>query len=130
MQRIPSGFSAVILAGIWINASEFFRNEFLLKHLWVSHYQSMGLVFPSGPMNGMIWGIWGGMFALAIYVISRKFYLLHTTLIAWLTGFVLMWAVIWNLSVLPAAILLYAIPLSLLECGVGAYICRRISPPA
>jgi uncharacterized protein YybS (DUF2232 family) len=43
-------------------------------------------------------------------------------------AFVLMWVVAWNLNVLPAGILLYAVPLSLLEALVGAYICRKMSP--
>ncbi len=44
-------------------------------------------------------------------------------------AFVLMWVVAWNLNVLPIAILLYAVPLSLLESFIGSYICMKISPP-
>jgi predicted neutral ceramidase superfamily lipid hydrolase len=119
---------AVILTGIWVNASEFFRNEVLLKKNWIDHYRSLGMTFPSVPQNGMIWVAWGFLFAIAIYIISRKFNLIQTTLVSWFMAFVLMWVVTWNLNVLPSAILIYAVPLSLLEAFIGSYICRKISP--
>ena len=119
---------AVILTGIWVNASEFFRNEVLLKTYWINHYRSLGMTFPSEPLNGMIWVAWGFLFAIAIYVISRKFNLIQTTLISWFMAFVLMWVVTWNLNVLPSAILIYAVPLSLLEAFIGSYICIKMSP--
>ena len=118
----------IIIAGIWINASEFFRNEILLKSYWAGHYQTLGLTFPSEPINGMVWVLWGFLFAVAIFIFSGKFNLLHTTLLSWFVGFVLMWLVTWNLSVLPISILIYAIPLSLLEAFVGAYICIKMVP--
>ena len=37
-------------------------------------------------------------------------------------SFVLMWLVIGNLEVLPFKILLFAIPLSILECYIAAWI--------
>jgi predicted neutral ceramidase superfamily lipid hydrolase len=119
---------AIILTGIWVNASEFFRNEVLLKTYWINHYRSLGMTFPSEPLNGMIWVVWGFLFAIAIYVISRKFNLIQTTLISWFMAFVLMWVVTWNLNVLPSAILIYAVPLSLLEAFIGSYICIKMSP--
>ena len=119
---------AVVLSGIWVNASDFFRNEDLLKRYWVDHYQSLGMTFPSEPQNGMVWVAWGFLFAIAIYLISRKFNLIQTTLISWFMAFVLMWVVTWNLNILPSAILIYAVPLSLLEAFIGSYICRKMSP--
>jgi len=118
----------VILTGIWVNASEFFRNEVLLKKYWVDHYQLLGMTFPSEPKNGMVWVAWGFLFAIAIYLISRKFNLIQTTLISWFMAFVLMWLVTWNLNVLPSVILIYAVPLSLLEAFIGSYICKKTSP--
>ena len=38
MQRYR-GIRTVLFAGIWINTSEFVRNELLLKSYWVEHYQ-------------------------------------------------------------------------------------------
>ncbi len=114
---------AVLVTGLWVNTSEFFRNEFLLKNAWVAHYQSLGMVFPSAPLNAAVWVGWGFLLSISIYVISRKFSIVQTALIVWFMGFVLMWVVVWNLNVLPRAILRYAIPLSLVEVFVGSYIC-------
>ncbi|MBU1214125.1 MAG: hypothetical protein KKF58_02710 [Gammaproteobacteria bacterium] len=120
---------AVMAAGTWINASEFFRNEVLIKDLWAEHYRSLGLAFPSAPVNGMLWMLWGFVFAAMILAVSRRFDLLQTTLICWLMAFVLMWIVIWNLLVMPAGLLTFALPLSLLEVFIAAYLCMKLSPP-
>lgn len=119
---------AIILAGIWINASEFLRNQLLFNRYWVEHYQALGLTFPSAPLNGIVWVIWGFVFAGTLYVISRRFSLLETTLLGWVMAFFMMWLVTWNLSVLPLPLLIYAVPLSLLEAFVGAYLCDRLAP--
>ena len=117
---------AVILATAWISSSEFVRNQFLLSSYWTAHYREMGLVFPARPLNGAIWGLWSMMLAVCIFILSRKFSLISTTLIAWIMGFVMMWLVIGNLSVLPCGILVYAIPLSLLEALVATVIVRQL----
>jgi len=116
----------ILLATIWISISEFVRNELLLKSFWVDHYQKLGLVFPSEPINGAVWGLWSLLFAISIFIISKKFSLIETTLLSWLVGFVLMWVVIGNLNVLPYGILIYAIPLSLLEAFVAALIIKKL----
>jgi len=119
---------AVAVTGFWINASEFLRNEVLVKSYWLEHYRSLGMPFPSELVNGMVWMGWGFLFALAIFFVSRKFNLLQTAILCWLMVFVLMWIVAWNLSVLPLGLLIYAIPLSLLEAFVGAYLCKKFAP--
>ena len=120
---------AVVTTGLWINLSEFLRNALLLHSRWVEHYQSLGLIFPNSPMNVGVWLVWGFVFAMAIYAVSRKFGLISTALICWLTGFVLMWIVIGNLGMLPRGLLVYAIPLSLFECILAAFLCLKLSPP-
>jgi hypothetical protein len=117
----------ILLAAIWISISEFVRNELLLKSFWVEHYQKLRLVFPSEPINGSVWGLWSLLFAISIFIISKKFSLIETTFISWLVGFVLMWVVIGNLNVLPYGILIYAVPLSLLEAFVAALIIKKQS---
>lgn len=117
----------VLIAGIWISLSEFFRNEFLLKEFWTEHYSSLGLAFPSAPINGAVWGIWSFIFAFLIYIVLKKFNLIQSIMISWLAGFVLMWLVTGNMLVLPFGILFYAIPLSILETAVAALFIKRIS---
>lgn len=116
----------ILLTTIWISLSEVFRNTFLLHNYWIEHYQKMGKVFPEQPINGMIWGIWALCFAIAIFIFSKKFNLLQTTLLAWFVGFVFMWLVIENLGVLPFGILLYAVPLSILEAFVASFLTHKM----
>jgi hypothetical protein len=119
---------AVVAAGIWINASEFVRNQVLLLGRWKDHYASLGLTFPTEPKNAAMWVVWGFVFAGVTFAVSRRFGLGATTLIGWTTAFLMMWLVTWNLSVLPLAILWFAVPLSVLEAFVAAYICRKLAP--
>jgi hypothetical protein len=115
----------VLLATIWISISEFVRNEFLVKSYWTEHYKKLGLVFPSEPINGAVWGIWSLLFAIAIFIISKKYSLMQTTLLSWFVGFVFMWVVIGNLGVLPDGLLYIAIPLSILEAFLAAFIIKK-----
>ena len=116
----------ILIATIWISISEFVRNEFLLKTYWSDHYESMGLIFPSEPINGAIWGLWSLCFAISIYIIAQKFTLTQTTFIAWFVGFVLMWLVTGNMNVLPFEILPFAIPLSILEAFLASLIVKKV----
>lgn len=121
-------FLAVLVAGVWINISEFVRNELLLKSYWTEHYESLGLSFPGEAINGAVWGIWAYLFAIAIAALSRKFSFGGTFLWAWIMGFVMMWLVTGNMLVLPLSILPYAIPLSLLETGLALWLILKIDP--
>jgi hypothetical protein len=127
MKSLKTTLLPVLLATIWISVSEFFRNEFLLKSYWTEHYEQMGLVFPSEPINGAIWGLWSLLFAVAILIILKRFSLWETIFLSWFVAFVLMWVVTGNMGVLPLGILIYAVPLSLLETFVAAFIIRKIA---
>jgi len=126
MKILKSTILPILLATIWISISEFARNEFLVKSYWTDHYKKLGLIFPSEPVNGAIWGVWSLLFAIAIFIISKKFTLWQTTLLSWFVGFVMMWVVIGNLGVLPYGLLLYAIPSSFLEAFVAVLIIKKI----
>jgi hypothetical protein len=117
----------IFAAAVWISISEFVRNEFILKAYWTAHYEKLGLLFPSEPVNGALWGLWSLLFAAAVFVLNKKMSLLHTFLFSWFIGFVLMWVVIGNLGVLPFGILPAAVPLSLLEAFGAAWIVRSLS---
>lgn len=126
MKTIKKTILPILIATIWISISEFVRNEFLLKSFWTDHYESMGLNFPSEPINGIIWGIWSLCFAISIYIFAKKFTLIQTAFIAWFVGFVFMWLVIGNLNVLPFGILPFAIPLSILEAFLASLIVKKV----
>ncbi len=116
----------VFLAFLWITVSEFVRNELLFKSYWVEHYEKLGIVFPSAPANGAVWGLWSLLLAVLIYILAKKFSYVQTCLLVWFAGFVLMWVVIGNLNVLPYGLLAFAIPLSLLEVFVAGWIVRKL----
>ena len=116
----------VFLATIWISISEFARNQILFKSFWTEHYSRLGLVFPTEPVNGVMWGVWSLLFAIAIFIISKKFNLWQTTFLSWFVGFVLMWVVIGNMGVLPFGLLVFAVPLSLLEAFLAAWIVKKV----
>lgn len=115
----------VLVATLWISGSEFFRNEILLKSYWANHYAGLGMTFPSEPINGAMWGLWSLMLAISISVLIQRFTLLKSILLAWFMGFAMMWVVIGNMGVLPLGILVYAIPLSLLEVSVAGFILKK-----
>ncbi len=120
---------AVMLAGVWVSLCEFARNQVLLSPQWQEHYRDMGLVFPAQPVNAMLWAGWAFLLAGTVFAISRRFGLWQTTFLAWVMAFVMMWVVIWNLSVLPLGILPIAVPFSLIEAFGAAFICRRLARP-
>lgn len=126
MKTLKKIILPILLAGIWINLSEFFRNEVLVKKLWISHYNEMGLEFPAQPVNGIVWMLWGFLIAIAIFILSKKFTLWQTTLLSWFMAFGILWVVMWNLLVLPKGLLLYAIPLSFVEVLVATLICKLL----
>ena len=118
---------ATLAVFVWISGTLFLRNEILLKEYWINHYAQMGLTFPSEPINGVVWVIWSLLFAFAIIIFSKKFTLTNTALISWFTGFVLVEIVVGNLGVLPFGILVYAIPMSLVEVFVAALLAKKIT---
>lgn len=117
---------AILLAGVWISLSEFFRNNFLIHDLWIAHYQKLGIRFQSQKINNRIWVVWGIMLAVAVFFISRKFTLLQTTFLTLFIAFIMMWTVVGNLTVLPYGILVYAAPLSLLEVFIATLIINGV----
>jgi hypothetical protein len=122
MKFLRSTILPILLATIWISISEFLRNQYVLKSSWTDHYTSLGLTFPAEPVNGAMWGVWSLLFSITIFAISRKFNLMQTTFLSWFTGFVLMWVVLWNMSVFPVGILWIAVPLSFLEAFLASFI--------
>ncbi len=117
---------AIVVAGLWITASEFIRNELVFKSYWTGHYANLGLKFATVPVNGILWTVWSFVFAAVIAKLLTKFTFLETVGYAWLAGFVLMWISLYNLQVLPRGLLYFALPLSLLEVAVAAYLVHRI----
>lgn len=117
---------ATLAAGVWINVSEFLRNEILFKGHWLAKYETLGLEFPSAPVNGALWGLWGFIFAGCIVAVRRQSTFAGTVALCWTLGFALMWIVIGNLNVLPLTLLPIAVPWSLAEVALAVVIAQSI----
>lgn len=117
----------ITVTGIWIGISEFVRNEFLFKSYWVEHYESLGLTFETLPVNGVLWVAWSLFLAFLIYTLLQKFSFKETTLLAWLSAFVMMWITGFNLQVLPVSLLIFAVPLSILEVLIAGWIIQKLT---
>ncbi|RAP30748.1 hypothetical protein DID78_02245 [Candidatus Marinamargulisbacteria bacterium SCGC AG-343-D04] len=117
---------AVFLSGLWMNLSEFVRNELLFKSIWIDGFQAIGLSFPSAPINGALWVLWSFIFVAILVLLIQKFSLLSSTLISWTLGFLLMWLGLGNLGILPQGLLWVAVPWSFVEVYIAALIGQRV----
>ena len=68
MKNLKKTILPILLTGIWINVSETIRWIFFAESYWIAHYQQLGIVFPTGPIRGLIRMIWGFMFATTIFI--------------------------------------------------------------
>lgn len=125
MKNVKRILVPIFIVGLWINISETIRWIFLIEPYWIEKYKQLNIVFPDETINMIVWMIWGFFFATTIFIMSRKFSLLQTTIFSWFVAFAMMWVVVWNVGVLPTGMLWFNVPLSLLEAFVGAYICTR-----
>lgn len=122
MQLYNETMKKILLAGLWVTFSEFLRNELLFKFYWVDHFDSLGLRFETLPLNGVLWMVWS---FLLVYV-SREFLSVFKfwkgLFLVWIMGFLMMWITIYNLQVLPVALLFFALPWSFVELYVAGTI--------
>ena len=125
MRIIKKIILPILITGIWINISETVRWMFLVESYWLEKYQVLNLTFPNETINMIAWMLWGFFNATVIFILSKKYNLLQTTVLSWFVAFVMMWVIVWNIGVLPTGMLWFNVPLSLLETFIGAYICIR-----
>lgn len=118
----------LLLSGLWITFSEFLRNEILFKYYWVDHFNTLSLQFETLPFNGILWMIWSFMLAYIIFVLLQKFSFQETLLLTWLSAFVMMRITIYNLQTLPVSLLIFAVPLSIIEIIIAGLIIKKFTP--
>lgn len=73
---------AILAAGIWMNLSEFVRNELLVRELWINGFSAIGLSFPSDPVNGAVWGVWTFIFVTVLVLLTRTLGVIRSTLMS------------------------------------------------
>ena len=116
----------ILLVAVWINFSETIRWMLYSKSKFEALYQSKGLKPPAGPINMMLWMIWGVIIASFIFVLAKRLSLMQATLLSWLAAFVTTWIIMWNFGVLPLGILRVVVPLSLFEIFIAALISVKL----
>ncbi len=124
-KKTPNPRLAILLAGVWINACEFVRNEWLLRSHWEEHFRSLGREFPSTHLNAGLWVAWGFALSALLGAMLRHTEPRKALFLGWCFAFPMMWIVTWNLGVLPLSILPFAIPLSWIEIGGAGWLLRR-----
>jgi hypothetical protein len=118
----------VVLLGVWINLSETVRWILYSKPQFDALFRSKGLEVPNQPINGILWMIWGFIIAFLVFILSRKFTVVQTTLITWLAVFVTVWIALWNSAVLPLEMLPVVVPLSLVNIFIATLIAKKLQP--
>jgi hypothetical protein len=70
-------------------------------------------------------GCLGFLLAYVLYELLQKFSLKKSIIFTWIPSFLMMWIVIFNLQTLPLDILIFAVPLSLLEIFIAGIIINK-----
>ena len=117
----------ILLVSLWINVYETLRWMLFAKPDIDRYFKTANIVLPNGVINNILWLIWGIIIAVIIFIISKKFKVLQTTFIVWITVYVMHWIALWNFAVLPINILLLAVPLTFINVFVGALICAKFN---
>ena len=114
----------ILLVSLWVNIFETLRWMLFAKPDIDMHFKAANLVLPDEPVNNLLWLIWGIIIAVMIFIVSKKFKVLQTTFIVWITVYVMHWIALWNMAVLPINILWLAVPLTFINVLVGALISK------
>ena len=125
MENLKKAIWKILLVSIWINIFETLRWMLFAKPEIDMHFKAANLVLPNEPINNLLWLIWGIIIAVMIFIVSKKFKVLQTTFIVWITVYVMHWIALWNMAVLPINILWLAVPLTFINVLVGAVICTK-----
>lgn len=125
MANFKKAFWQILLISLWINIFETLRWILFAKPSIDMHFKAVNLVLPNEPLNDILWLTWGIIIAIIIFIISKKYNVLQTTFIVWITVYVMHWITLFNYSLLPINILLFAAPLTFINAFVVAFICKK-----
>lgn len=124
-----------LLTSIWINASEVFRYFVLIRPKIQSFFQGKKDVAEMDWVIFSIWGLWDTLLTAALVFIfwlclqtfgSGKKTTLLSGIVVWAVVFVVFWVANANMGLSSWDLLLIALPFSLFEMLVGAWIASRL----
>lgn len=124
MKNYKKAIWQILLVSLWINIFETLRWLLFAKPDIDMHFKGANLVLPNEPLNNILWLIWGIIISVMIFIISKKYSVLKTSFIVWITVYVLHWIALWNMAVLPINILWLAVPLTFINVLIGVLISK------
>jgi hypothetical protein len=116
----------ILLVAIWINISGTVRWMLFAKPKLDVLYKGMGREFPNSLATNLLWTLWGVLAALLIVFLTKKFAMLQTVVLSWLSVFAMHYILLWNYAVMPLDLLLIAVPWTLVEFFVAALIANKL----
>lgn len=119
---------AILAAAVWLSLLEFLRDQYLVQSYRIEQNQLHGSMYREEPLMGSAAGIWSLFLAIYIFLVTRKLGNWYATIAAFSGCLLLMWVINGDLRVMPVRLILFAIPLILLESFIAVWIIRRISP--
>ncbi len=125
MKNYISTIWQIIIISIWINLAETLRWILFAKPYFINHFQNRNIEPPGGPLYLIIWIVWGILLSLIIFIISKKFSLLKSTLIIWFAVFSGIWIMLFNLKVITIPILLILMSFCFMEIFIGTLISKN-----
>lgn len=125
MKKYQKTIWQIFLVSIWINIFETLRWILFAKPDIEVYFKSNNFLLPNESLNNILWLVWGVIIAVMIFIISKRYKVLQTTFIIWITVYVMHWIALWNMAVLPIKILFLAIPLTFINVLVGVLISKH-----
>lgn len=136
-QARRSFFLVLLVAFLWLNASEVFR---YFAFVMPMTRDAMSVVRDVAPMNVavfMIWGLWDTLLFAVVSVIAWLFHerfgggilnAIAAGTLLWLTIFCIFWLAAWNMNLTVTRVPLVALPLAWIEMVVVVAILQRAWP--
>ncbi len=124
-----------LLVSIWINASEVFRYFVFIRPRVQTYFDGQEGIAEMNAWIFTIWGFWDTLLSgLLVFIFwlcasafgnSGKTVFLSGTF-TWLAVFVIFWVACANMGLSPWSVLFIALPLSLAEMLIGAWLASKL----
>lgn len=132
----PSNFIKItLITSIWVNLSEVFRYFIIVMPTMRRDLAEIPDVAPMDLLVFSIWGIWDTVLTASIVFITwlcNHVYVENTRsilvsgMVCWVMFFLLFWIGMVNMNLASPELLLFTLPLSMLETFVAAWIALKL----
>lgn len=125
----------VLITSIWIHISEILRFFIIVLPEMRRSLAPLPQAIPIDGIRLFIWGIWDTVLTIAIvyitWICTKHFgkttkAALLSSVVSWTTFFLLFWIAMVNMNLSKLSLLIYTLPLTLIETTIGAWICIKL----